>query len=219
MESAYALDSHYLASPQSPNRLLQSLFTVNLISLLVAEPKMGSAYRTGVGLGMISPMFDILVFPPALGAHVEGPHGRHGTIVRHVGDDGKARAAIGAIDKGVPMAPIAGIQQLPLTTLAEADVWGNQNELLINQGAFPNGKGFQTSGWLALNPLVHHVGHGRGVFRNSSIKLLHPLPGALNLDDNSPRKIAYRPSQIVLTRQTMNKGAEANSLNYTPEGD
>jgi hypothetical protein len=168
---------------------------------------------------MISPMLDILVFPLALGAHAEGPHGRHGTIVGHIGDDGKAGAAIGAVDKGISMAPIVGIQQLLLTTLAEADVWRNENELLGNLGALPDGKGTQAPGWLALNPLVHHVGHRWGVFRNPSVKLLHPVPGALNLDDHSPRKIAHRAGQIVLSRQTVNKGAKANALNHTPEGD
>ena len=53
-------------------------------------------------------------------------HGRQRPVVGDAVDNGKARAAVGAIDKGVQMAPVMRIEKLLQAIVAGGDVRGDE---------------------------------------------------------------------------------------------
>ena len=53
----------------------------------------------------------VMVFRSAIGAEHKASHAGVGTVIRDGFDDGEARTAIRAVDKGVTVAPIGGVKK------------------------------------------------------------------------------------------------------------
>jgi len=79
---------------------------------------MGAAGRTGVGLGVEAPVGRIVVLGLAGLAHPEIPHGRPRTVIGDIFDDGEPRSAVRAVDEGISVPPVPGIEQLGEAVLA-----------------------------------------------------------------------------------------------------
>jgi hypothetical protein len=77
----------------------------------------------------------IVVFALALGAHRERAHGRGRAVVGQGGDDGKARAAVGAVGEGIAEAAVARIEDLGETGRAGGQIRHDQRAFLA-AGAF-----------------------------------------------------------------------------------
>jgi hypothetical protein len=79
----------------------------------VRQPDMRAADRAGIGLGVKAPVRRVIIFPLAVRAHGEDAHGGVGPVVRDVGDDGEAGAAVGAVDEGIAVAAVGRVEKLP----------------------------------------------------------------------------------------------------------
>jgi len=71
-----------------------------------------AAFGAGQGLGVEAAIRRGFVFGTAVVAEREIGHRGVGPVVGHGGDDGVARAALGAIDEGIAVTPFMGIVQL-----------------------------------------------------------------------------------------------------------
>jgi hypothetical protein len=70
-----------------------------------------------------------LVLHPAGGAHRETHHGRALPVVRGARDDRQPRPAVGAIEKGVQIPPVSGIEQFGEALLAGRDIGCDKNSI------------------------------------------------------------------------------------------
>ncbi len=101
------------------------------------EPDLRPTGGTGYGLGMEAPVQRVLIFCRTVGAEREVGHGRVGPVIGDIGDDCEARATIGAVNEGVPVAPVVRIVKLPPAIRAEAHIGRNR---LVRPGACGRGQ-------------------------------------------------------------------------------
>ena len=76
----------------------------------------------------------VLVFRLTVQAERKCFHDRIRPINRQILNDSKARAAVGATDKGVKITPVSGIQQLLFAVRAEGGIRGNSDDGLALAG-------------------------------------------------------------------------------------
>ena len=78
--------------------------------------------RAGIRLSVKSAVGGVVVFLLASAAHGKLRHRRQGPVVRNVLNDGKARSAVGAVDKGIAIATILWIDKLGHTVVTDRHV-------------------------------------------------------------------------------------------------
>ena len=83
---------------------------------------MRPAIKAGIGLRVKTPVEWVGILRGALGTHGKTIHRRGRSVIRQRSDDGKARAAVGAVDKGVVIASVGGIEQLAQAIVAGGDI-------------------------------------------------------------------------------------------------
>jgi hypothetical protein len=84
----------------------------------IDERERRPAGGAGVRLGVEAPGRRIGVFTQAEGALRERRHAGLGTVVGELAGQREARAALGAVDEGVAMAPVGRIEQLAQARVA-----------------------------------------------------------------------------------------------------
>src|SRR5205807_7633377 len=82
------------------------------------EVGLGAAGGAGVGLGVEAAVQGIVVFCLAGGAHGEDAHGGLVAIVGDILDDCEAGATVGAVDKGIMITSICGIEEFSKAVVA-----------------------------------------------------------------------------------------------------
>ena len=114
--AAQSLHGDDLASQQAPCRLLDEGVALRPCGCGLrqgaASAQHGPAVEAGVWLGVVAAVLLAGVLGRAAGAHGKGGHGRERAVVGEVVDDGEARAAVGAVDEGVAVAPVLWVEQL-----------------------------------------------------------------------------------------------------------
>lgn len=73
--------------------------------------KLGAAYVAGVGLGVETAIAGIVVFLVTGVAKGEPGHGGEGAIVGQGFDNAIAGAAVGAVNEGIAVAAIVGVEE------------------------------------------------------------------------------------------------------------
>ena len=73
---------------------------------------MRTTRRTGVRLGMKAPVERVIVFCLACRAHRKDAHSRLVPVIRHILDNRKAWATVGAVDKRIAIAPVQRVEEL-----------------------------------------------------------------------------------------------------------
>ena len=88
----------------------------------LAPRNMRSAFKAGVGLRVKPPIERVGVLCGAGGAHGKAIHRGGRSVIGQRANDGKARSAIGAVDKGIVKASVGGVEQLAQAVVARGDV-------------------------------------------------------------------------------------------------
>lgn len=83
---------------------------------------MWPAVKAGIGLRMKAPVKRVAILCSALGAHRKAIHRRGRSVIRQRPDDGKARPAVGAVDKGVVIATVGGVEQFAQAVVTGGDI-------------------------------------------------------------------------------------------------
>ncbi len=81
------------------------------LSRFVKKFQAGPANGTGVGLGVKAAVGRMFVLSTAQRAQGKAVHGGIHAVVGHIPDDREPRAAVRAVDEGISVAPVAGIEK------------------------------------------------------------------------------------------------------------
>ena len=137
MESAQALDGDDATAGQQLNAALddsvaglargadgrcRGRIPARIAVYSLAPRNMRPAIKAGIGLCVKATVEWIGILCGAGGAHGETVHRCGRSVIRQRSDDGKAWAAVGAVDKGVVIASVGGIEQLAQTIVAGGDI-------------------------------------------------------------------------------------------------
>ena len=217
MHAAEALDGHDLPGPEHlAGSLQRRLVPVGTRALRVPEPEMRPADRAAVRLGVVAAVFDVVVFPLAVGTHGEAPHGGERTVVGHVFDDGEAGAAVGAVEEGVAVSPVARIEQLLPAVLTETDVRGDEGVALLFHQTRQDREALTALDRQAPTGL-HALDDGqlRRPVGKRFQKRFQRRALALQLQHHAGGAVADRAAQPALAYLAVHEGAKANAL-YDP---
>ena len=221
MHAAEALDSHDLPGFQHLAGLLQRrLVALGALPRGVDEEQVGAADRAAVRLGVVAAIFDVAVFPLAVRAHGKAPHGGQRTVIGQVPHDGKARAAVGAVDEGVAIAPVLRVQQLAPTVVAQAEVRRDERVALRLDQTRQDRKALvvlQRAAPAGLDPVDH--GELRRSLRQPVQKALQRRALPLELQHHAGGAVADRAAQPVLADLTVHEGAETDALHDAVDVD
>ena len=179
----------------------------------VAVEHMGAADRTAVRLGVVAAVFDIVVLPVAVRAHGKAPHGGQGPVIGHVFDNGKAGAAVGAVDERIAVAPVLRVQQLPQAVRAETDVRGDERVALRLHAAVENAEvrvSFERAAPVRFDRLDDR--QQRRAPGQGPKKGLQRLPRALQLQLHAGGGVLDPAFEAELPHQAVNEGPEAHPL-------
>ncbi|MNZ78973.1 hypothetical protein D3C78_975660 [compost metagenome] len=104
---------------QSAGGSLQRILVLGQhIAAAAAPAEMGPALGAAHRLGVVASVQRVFIGRRAARAHGKARHGGVGSVVGEAADDGVARAAVGAVGKGVVMVAICGIGHIRGARLA-----------------------------------------------------------------------------------------------------
>src|SRR5579859_2233219 len=92
------------------------------------QPYRWSTLRARHRLGMKTAVYWVGVFTRASRAEREAGHGRQRPVIGQVANDGEARAAVGAVNERVQIAPVGRVKQLAQAIVAQGHVWRHRLE-------------------------------------------------------------------------------------------
>ena len=128
LETAQTLERDDAAIAQCAHSSDQCGITLrNGFAAGIQHGKLRPTIRTGVRLGVKTPVGRCFVFGAAGRTHFEMPHGGVGAIVGKRFEDAEARTAVGAIGERVPIAPIGRFEQFAQAVATGGNVGNNQS--------------------------------------------------------------------------------------------
>ena len=214
MHAAEALDGHDLPGFEHLTRGVQRrLVALGARPVRADKEQMGPADRAAVRLGVVAAVFDVVIFPLAVRAHGKAAHGGQRAVVGQVPHDGEARAAVGAVEKGIAVAPVLRVEKLAPAVVTEADVRRDEGV------AFPLDQARQDREALAafhlaaparFDPIDH--GELRRLVRQLVQKALQRGALPLELQQHAGGAVADRAAQPELPHLPVHEGAETDAL-------
>ena len=219
MVSTEALDREDAAVAQQLTCPRQCIVAVDQATVAVAVPQHRSAVRAADGLGMEAPVGGVGVFACAFGAHREGRHGGGGTVVGQGSDDREARAAVGAINEGVAVAPVGWVALFGRAVRAHGDVGGGQRAATVGPRRVGDGKS-GTTDWRDIVCLDRFDDGQRRRSVTQPREEVFDFGGiALHLDDGAGGVVAYRAGQPEGGRRGVDERAKAHALDHPVYAD
>jgi hypothetical protein len=178
-----------------------------------------AAGRARVRLRVKAAIARVVVLSLAVRAHRKDAHRGVRPVVRHVGDNGKARAAVRAIGERVPIAAVGGIQKLAQAVRARGGV--RRNERVAPFLAFGMADLEATVAMqrrLAyLDPL--DARQWRCFCTQGSAKGGDGLCRPLDLDLDAARVIEHPPAKLKALRKVKHERPKADALDHASDAD
>ena len=137
MESAQALDGDDATAGQQLNAALddsvaglacgadgrcRGRIPARIAVHSLAPRNMRPAIKAGIGLRVKTPVEWVGILRGTPGTHGKTIHRRGRSVIRQRSDDGKAWPAVSAVDKGVVIASVGGIEQFAQAIVAGGDI-------------------------------------------------------------------------------------------------
>ena len=182
------------------------------------EPRnMRSTIKTGIGLRVKPPIERVGILCGAGGAHGETIHRGSCSVIGQRANDGKARSAIGAVDKGIVKASVGGVEQFAQTVVARGDVGRDERRvggLILRRH---NAKALLAGGVPVAGCQVHkldmlNAGRGRRVLRQRGDKAVECLDRSMRLDVHAITRIEHPAADAVRHSLAIHKWPHANTL-------
>lgn len=95
----------------------------------LAPRNMRSAIKAGIGLRVKPPIERVGILCGAGGARRKAIHRGCRSVIGQRANDGKARPAVGAVDKGVVIASVGGVEQFTQTVVTGGDIGGDERRV------------------------------------------------------------------------------------------
>ena len=180
---------------------------------------LGTAARTGVGLGIEAAVKRIRVLRRALGAHFEAGHRRLLPVIGERSDNRESGTTVGAVDERVVAASIVGIEEFRTTVIARGQIWrhsrcqvsgsqaGTDHEaLVIARRYLPDLNAVDACLW-------------RRLFADAFHKRLQFLRVAFDFYDDSGCGVLHETGKAQRDRMPVYGRPESHALNAAGYGD
>ena len=178
---------------------------------------MWPAVKAGIGLRMKAPVKRVAILCGALGAHGKAIHRRGRSVIRQRPDDGKARPAVGAVDKGVVIASVGGVEQFAQAVVTGGDIGGDERRVhgLILRRYDTKGLlivGIPSVGLQVCNSDMLNAGRGRRVLRQRGDKAVECLDRSMRLDVHAIARVEHPAANAMRHSLAIHKWPHANAL-------
>ena len=175
------------------------------------------AVKAGIGLRVKAPVKRVAILCGALGAHGKAIHRRGRSVIRQRPDDGKARPAVGAVDKGVVIASVGGVEQLAQAVVTGGDIGGDERRVhgLILRRYDTKGLlivGIPSVGLQVCNSDMLNAGRGRRVLRQRGDKFVERLTQSMRLDVHAIARVEHPAANAMRHSLAIHKWPHANAL-------
>jgi len=185
--------------------------TRHRLALVVEQRQTRPACGAGSRLRMEAPVGRVPVFLPAAVAETELSHGCQGAIIGNTGDDRVTRAAIGAIDERVPVAAVAGVEQLPQAIGTHIAI-GAYLGVAYAMAAGEDGKVVVVLEGERFRMYGRDHRQGRSLCLYSGQETVARGFAPLDLQFHSRGRVPDPPGQAALPGEPVDKGAKSDSL-------
>jgi hypothetical protein len=133
-------------------------------------------------------------------------------VIRQGADDREAGATVGAIDKGVTVAPIVRVEEFAQTVITKGDIGRNEGTPALICLAFHNDKGGGPGWWNGVDRDRLNVRQRRRGGEQRLVKSRYRCRCTFDLDKDASAVIADKASQAKLGGKAIDKGAKADPL-------
>ena len=219
MVSAQALHCEDLSRIQksggSADTGLASLRSVTVGLQVITRPARG----TGNGLGMKTPVGGIGILRDT--PLIEQPilHRRVGPVIREAQHDGVARTAVGAVNVGIPIARVGGIEKFFQAIIANRQIRRNAHRGMIAPFAGADGELAQADQLRRLDLDFRDTGGGWWLGFEVAHKSFQASLRALQMNLHSFFRIQHPAAKRVGARQAIHERAEAYALHYPSDSN
>ena len=178
---------------------------------------MRPAIKAGIGLRVKTPVEWVGILRGALGAHGKTIHRRGRSVIRQRSDDGKARAAVSAVDKGVVIASVGGIEQLAQTIVAGGDIGRDERRVRGLILRCYDAKTLFIGGIPTVDCQVHNLdmlyaGCRRRMLRKRGDKSIERIGRSVRLDVHAVARIEHPAANAMRHGLAIHKRSHANAL-------
>ena len=177
------------------------------------EPERGPQSPAGVGLRVEAAVGRIVVLGLAGRAHFEARHRGLRAVVGNAARDGEARAAVGAVEEGIAVAAIVGIEQFAQAIGAGGGVGGNAGR---DAGRGPRwrrcGSRFRRLGASSRTATESMRERGGASARRRRRKDSMRCGRPFDFDGHAARIVADEAGQSLLRCEAIDEGTEADAL-------
>ena len=162
---------------------------------------------------MITAGLNAVVFRPAGRAHLKPPHRGQRPVIGQALHDGKSGAAVGAVDKGVAVAPVSPVPQLPETVGTGGNVGADESIGAARPAARQDVKALLSHGGsTCCLPESADTGQRGQVFSQGGTKPGQCRGSPLHLQFHAEHGISAPAGKLMLSRQPVEEGTKAHSL-------
>ena len=182
-----------------------------------APHDMRPAIKAGIGLRVKTPVEWVGILRGTLRTHGKTIHRRGRSVIRQRPDDGKARSAVSAVDKGVVIASVGGIEQLAQAIVAGGDIGRDERRVRGLVLRCHNTKALLIGSAPAARLQIRNIDslnasrRGR-MLRKSSDKSVNRLGTGVRLDMHAVARVEHPSANAMRHGLAIHKRSHANAL-------
>ena len=186
-------------------------------AIRLAPRNMRSAIKAGIGLRVKASIEWVGILCGAGGAHGKAIHRGCRSVIGQRANDGKARSAIGAVDKGIVKASVGGVEQLAQAVVARGDVGRDECRVCGLILRRHNAKALLVSGVPVAGCQVHnldmlHAGRRRRMLGKRGDKFVERLALSVCLDMYAIACVKHPAANAVRHGLAIHKRSHADTL-------
>ena len=178
---------------------------------------MRPAIKAGIGLRVKATVERIGILRGTLGAHGKTVHRGCRSVIRQRSDDGKAWAAVSAVDKGVVIASVGGIEQLAQAIVAGGNIGRDERGvrgLILRRH---NAKALLVGGIPTVGCQVHNLdmlyaGCRRCMLRKRGNKSIERTGQSMRFDMHAVARVEHPSANAMRHGLAIHKRPHANAL-------
>ena len=173
---------------------------------------MGAADGACVGLGVEAAVEGVVVLGLAGGTHGEDGHGGLRPVVGDAASDGEARTAVGAVEEGITVAAVGGIEELAETVGTGGGIGRNAGGNLAFDFAGDDAESPIASWRQVANGDGVDAGEGRNFDAEAVQECFDACGRAFNLDQDAFGVVSDGAGEGFFCSEAVDEGAKAHAL-------